>query len=417
VSDQVKSDGLFRSIRTFSFGVWLYLIAWFILQFAFAGVYAVLLHLFLRRMGFPIEYIGLVSSAAALGFALFAIPAGGFGARWGYKKMILIGLIAGTFFTALIPFTIFLPMELSKFIIVPAYGLFAVAMTLIAVNGIPFLAANSTDKSRVAVFSAYASVAPLAGFAGSLLGGFLPSIISGITRISSEKPDTYAFSLWIVPLLLIVFVFLFLFFIKESHSQEAAADKTIHEKAPVYLFIIFFIFTLFRIATFWSIFAFFSIYLDSIFHIPTEAIGIITAIGRLIPAVIALLTPMIAKKLGKFKLVILVSIASTLMALPMGLIASVFTAAFSLIMVSALNAIDASIFATFQQEATPVRWRPLMSGSCFAAEAASFSLVAVFGGLIIKGLGYQPFFLITTAMTFTSTFIFWFFLRKKYSKT
>lgn len=417
MNPETKSNSLISNVRTFSLGIWLYLTAWFVLQFSFAGIYSVLINLFLKRLGYSIDFMGMVNAAAALGFALFAIPAGSFGARWGYKKMILFGLIGGTIFTFLLPFSPYFGFELGKIVIIGSYGLFAVSMTLIAVNGIPFLANSATDESRVHVFSAYAAIAPLAGFVGSIVGGFLPNIISNITKSSLDKADPYAFSMWIVPLFLVAFTFLFLVFIKEKHGAEQASssEESGKEKAPVYLFIIFFIFTVFRIATFWAIFAFFSIYLDTAFKVPVAIIGILTAIGRIIPAGAALLTPAFAKRTGKFNLIILVSITSTIMALPMGLIPSVTAAAISLIMISGLNAIDASIFSTFQQEVTPEKWRPLMAGYCFAAEAVSFTVVAYAGGYIIKSLGYQPFFLMTAAATFTSAFIFWIFLRKKYA--
>jgi MFS family permease len=417
MSVQLKSKSFLGNIRSFSLGIWLYLMAWFVLQFSFAGIYSVLLNLFLRRLGYSEEFMGLVLGSSALGFALFAIPAGGFGARWGYKKMIMTGMISGTICTFLLPFAQYMNPDISKIIIVGSYGLFAVSMTLIAVNGIPFLASSASDESRVHVFSAYGAMAPLAGFFGSIVGGFLPKAISDITSISLEKPEPYAFSMWIVPVFLLAFTCLFLFFIKEKHGPEnAGTPDSQPEKAPIYLFITFFIFTVFRIATFWSIFAFFSIYLDSSFKIPVAVIGILTAIGRIIPAFTALFTPALAKRIGKFNLIVMVSVVSTIMALPMGLIPSVVAAAISLIAISGLNAIDASIFSTFQQEVTPEKWRSLMSGFCFAAEAVSYTLVAYAGGFMIQSLGYQPFFLSTTAATFISAFIFWFAFRKKYGK-
>lgn len=412
-----KSNSMLSYVRSFGLGIWLYLTAWFILQFSFAGIYSVLINLFLKRLGYSIEFMGLVNAASAIGLALFAIPAGGFGARWGYRRMILTGLIGGAIFTFLLPLSPYFGPSLAKIFIVASYGMFAVSMTLIAVNGIPFLASSATDESRVHVFSAYAAIAPLAGFFGSIVGGFLPKVISDLTGISLEKADPYGISMWIVPLFMVIFAVLFPIVIKEKQSTgNAPSADSNKEKAPLYLFITFFIFTIFRIATFWAIFVYFSIYLDTVFKVPVALIGILTAIGRLIPAAIALFTPALAKRTGKFNLIILVSITSTIMVLPLGFINSVAAAAFTLIVISGLNAIDASIFATFQQEVTPEKWRPLMAGFCFSAEAVSFTMVAYAGGYIIKSLGYQPFFLSTAAFTFTSAFIFWFALRKKYAK-
>ena len=56
------------------------------------GVYAVLLNLFLVRMGYGPEQIGLVNSAGTLTFALTSLPAGALGQRFGSRRMMMIGL-------------------------------------------------------------------------------------------------------------------------------------------------------------------------------------------------------------------------------------------------------------------------------------------------------------------------------------
>src|SRR5918998_4404440 len=56
------------------------------------GVYAVLLNLFLARLGYGPEVIGLVNAAGMVVFALASLPAGIIGERWGSKRIMLGGL-------------------------------------------------------------------------------------------------------------------------------------------------------------------------------------------------------------------------------------------------------------------------------------------------------------------------------------
>src|SRR5690242_6982490 len=56
------------------------------------GVYAVLLNLYLVRMGYGPESIGFVNSAGALTFALACLPAGALGGRWGSRRIMVMGL-------------------------------------------------------------------------------------------------------------------------------------------------------------------------------------------------------------------------------------------------------------------------------------------------------------------------------------
>jgi MFS family permease len=419
-TNRLPKHSFLSNIRLFNLNIWVNLMAWFTLQFCFAGIFAVLLNLYLTRLGYGIDFIGIVNTASGLGFALFAIPAGVLGARWGYRRMIILGLIGGAVFPALLLISQFFNQDIRGYSIIASYGLYALSMTLIAVNGVTFLANSATDASRVHVFSVYGAIAPLAGFFGSIIGGFMPKAVAGLTGASLEQAVPYSLSLWIVPILFFVFLGLFVFLTKQGQnmaSQQqtgAGTDKT-KVKAPVTLFMIMFLVTMLRVSSFYAIFVFFSVYLDSL-KTPTTTIGMITAIGRLIPVLAALLTPLFVSRTGKFKLVILVSICSAIFVLPIGLFPDLMAAAISLIVISIANAIAAVAFTPLHQEATPVKWRSLMAGSVFCAEAVSFALMAFLGGFMIKSLGYQLFFLVSAGTTFLSAFFFWWLLKNRVAR-
>src|SRR6476661_9454229 len=57
------------------------------------GIYSVLLNLFLVRLGYGPEQIGLINAAGTLTFALACLPAGVIGARWGSRRIMFLGLV------------------------------------------------------------------------------------------------------------------------------------------------------------------------------------------------------------------------------------------------------------------------------------------------------------------------------------
>src|SRR5262245_46758749 len=82
-----------RGLRQLGPAVGLYFVAIALVGFAVdGGVYAVLLNLYLVRLGYGPELIGFVNSAGALIFALAAVPAGALGERWGSRRIMLSGL-------------------------------------------------------------------------------------------------------------------------------------------------------------------------------------------------------------------------------------------------------------------------------------------------------------------------------------
>src|SRR3954454_12093866 len=56
------------------------------------GIYSVLLNLFLLRLGYGPEQIGLINAAGTLTFGLACLPAGVIGARWGSRQVMLLSL-------------------------------------------------------------------------------------------------------------------------------------------------------------------------------------------------------------------------------------------------------------------------------------------------------------------------------------
>ena len=73
-----------RAFGEFSRNVRLFLFASSLIGFAvFGGVYPVLFNLFLLRLGYGPEFIGLTRAVSLLSYAVLSPPAGALGARWG----------------------------------------------------------------------------------------------------------------------------------------------------------------------------------------------------------------------------------------------------------------------------------------------------------------------------------------------
>ena len=111
------------------------------------GIYPVLFNLYLLRLGYGPEYIGMVNSAGLLGYALFAFPAGMIARRWGVRRSMIIGLSISTFFYTALPLGEGLS-GVARDIYIPASRLGAsLGIALYYVNAIPYLM-NVTHPTR-----------------------------------------------------------------------------------------------------------------------------------------------------------------------------------------------------------------------------------------------------------------------------
>jgi hypothetical protein len=70
-----------QKLRLFNRDVRLYMVTWILAGFCFVGIYMVLFNLYLLRLGYDPEFIGLVNAAGSLAFAILSLPAGALGGR------------------------------------------------------------------------------------------------------------------------------------------------------------------------------------------------------------------------------------------------------------------------------------------------------------------------------------------------
>ena len=73
----------------FNRDVWLVLITWALMGFAYTGVFLVLFNLYLLRLGYGPEFVGIVNGVGLIA-ALVSLPAGALGKRWGSRRLLCL---------------------------------------------------------------------------------------------------------------------------------------------------------------------------------------------------------------------------------------------------------------------------------------------------------------------------------------
>jgi MFS family permease len=185
-----------RTLSMFRPNVWLFLAATAINGFAFFGIYNLLLNLYLLRLGYGPQLIGLVNAVGPLAFGIGSIPAGMISQRWGSRRALIASYSGVLIAFSLLPFAESMPTSWQPVWILVNNGLAWLAATLFAVNTGPYLMASTTPHERNHAFAIHATVSPVAGFAGNLVGGLLPGFFAGMLSLSLDDPSTYRFSLW-----------------------------------------------------------------------------------------------------------------------------------------------------------------------------------------------------------------------------
>lgn len=405
-----------QSLRALGPSVWLYLLSVALVGFALdGGVYAVLLNLFLRRMGYGPELIGVVNSVGTLAFALTSLPAGALGARWGSRPVMLAGIAIMAVSTLLLPLADTLapawqlPWLLGNSVVV------YLGLALFFVNTAPFVMEMTPPERRAEVFSLQTALLSLAAFAGSLIGGALPPAFGAAVGVTLDQPAPFRYALLVAGLALIPAT-LAIHAARPSASgvpyaaQDVATPASPAVVAARSLFGVLALIALVRLLQVAGIGAtttFFNVYLDAELLVPTAQIGVIIATARLLGVPAALATAALTKRYGNRAVVIGASLGSALSILPLALVPHWAAAGLGFIGVVGLSWIRYASSLVFFLELVPPSRRALASGVTEMAGGLCFTLLTFGGGYMIALLGYQSLFLTGAAITALSALVFW----------
>lgn len=376
------------------------------------GIYAVLLNLYLVRLGFGPEQVGLVNATGTLVFALASLPAGVLGEHWGSRRALLLGLGLMAAGGLLLPGAdLLLPMAQLPWLLVQIVVIY-LGTSLFFVNTAPFVLEHVAGERRTQLLSLQTALLSLAAFGGSLLGGAVPPLAAALSGTSLAEPGPYRYGLLVAGLGLLGAIAVLRTNVPsgrvEAPPVATLPPATASRAAPILMLLVLIaLVRMLQVAGIAATTTFFNVYLDTDLHLPTTQIGIIIAVGRLLGVPAALATPALTQRFGKLHVVIGASLASTLALLPLALVAHWTAASLSFVAVVGLSWVRYAASLVYFLELVPPNRRALVSGLTEMAAGICFTALAFGGGYIAAFFGYRTLFLIGALVTALSALIFW----------
>jgi MFS family permease len=401
-----------NALRRFNRDVHLFLIASALTGLTvFGGIYTVLLNLYLLRLGYGPDFVGQVNAAGALSFAVCSLPAGLVGHRWGNRRTLIVGMALAAIGYFLLPLAEFIPAAERKAWLLGTLSFGVLGMSLYLVNSPPFLTARTDPQERSYVFSAMVALWPLAGFAGSLIGGFLPGLFAGLLSLQPDDPAAYRWPLLIAASLLSLAT-LALIATREKGIAGEQPDATVGGRPPVLLIAIMALVVLLQMAAESSTRTFFNVYMDDELNVPTPLIGGMAAAGQILAVAAAIAAPALAARWGRTRTIVIGSIGMVAALIPLALVPHWLAGGLGCTLLIAMGSTRRSVWILFQQELVAPRWRVTINSVLTATFGVSTAIIAMGGGQLITALGYRPLFLTAAGLTGLGTLLFWAFFRK-----
>ncbi len=398
--------GQLSAYRTFNHSLRMLLLATGLLGFTvFGGIYTVLLNLYLLRLGFGPEQIGLVNGAGQLAFAVFGLPASALSRRMSDRDGLLLGVGLAAAGHLLLPAAELLPAgRLAGF--AAAYMLGWTGIAVFLVNSQPFMMAATTPQIRGHFYAAHSALWPLSAVAGSLAGGLLPGFIAAFLGMSADRPEPYRYALWAAALLALP-AMLAIRGTGGHHSAQARPSVRRREAGlPRAVLVFMALVVALRVAGEGTVRVFFNVYLNDL-GTSTAGIGAWVAVGQLVAVGGALLSPALAERWGGKRAMAGGTAGMSVALVVMALLPYPAGAGTGNMMLLALTSLTRPLFSRYQMEVVGKYWRPTMSGASMAATGISWTAAALAGGFIIARFGYSQLFSIGALLTLLGAVVFW----------
>jgi MFS family permease len=383
---------------------------------SFFGIQQLLKVLYILRLGYGLEYVGLFNATGAMAYMLMSIPSGILSDRFGTRVVMLAGGILTVIGMAALPLSEAVPSWAGRAWPIISQLILTGGWSMFNVNMVPALMSWTTPQDRNQAYALTSVLRGLGTFAGTISGGLLPGLFVYLFAQSLDDPEPYRWSLWVgaglgllglAPLVLV--------------SPVKGAVVSGYEQGagpfPVLPLAVVIIYVYFSHGAWATCQAFCNAYLDTNLQLSAASIGLITGVGQFAAILAPLLNPRLAARYSNGWILLITTVGTGLSLLPLALLTHWSAASLGILGVMALAAAWMPAFQVYQMELVNSRWRSLAYGIVSMAMGFTFASISLIGGYIAAEWGYRSLFLLGVAMCVVGSVLMWAMLRRSFEQS
>lgn len=272
------------------------------------SMFGLVYNLYVKALGHEQTMVGNVVGMAALASAIVLIPAGILNDRIGPKRLASAGLML-----TIASLTARALMEVPQGLLITAF-IGGMSLAAVSVTAIPFLAEYSTPEQRVHLFSFNAALTMVASVLGNTAGGLITDFFhygTGWSEVMSLRLTLLTgvgiAALGFIPVLLF----------EEKKRLPASRGFLFsprqlwaNHRSSLQVIGLFAILGLLTSTAGGMVVPYLNVYFEDRFDASKTAIGIVVSLGQAATAIAFLIGPMMARRFGEAKSVVLLQLSS-----------------------------------------------------------------------------------------------------------
>lgn len=383
-----------------------YLSAFLVFQLGLV-VYNLFFNLYLIRLGYAEEFMGVLLGVLPLAAMVASVPGGLILDRIGATRTLVAGGVGLAVSLALSL------LGTGRSYLIGVFFLQGLALGLFGLAQGPFLYDNSSDEDRIYLFTFAALAMQVAAILGNLGGGYLP-VLGRLLLPGADEITLFRVLLGIGTVLAFLSL-AFLGRVKETArpAQPSGAGLSFRLPGKELRTTLQFLITGMLISFGASHFMpFMNVFFARQLLATPQQIGIIFAAAQATVAVATMITPALAKRMGPIKAITLVQALATPLLFTMSWAPGLFLTSVAFALRNALMQMANPIKGPLALGAVTKENRGkangiLVLGNSLASGVGSFS-----AGMVISAVGYGRSFRVAALTYAMSTALFWLFFRK-----
>jgi len=378
----------------------------------FYGINILLRVLFVLRLGYGPQYVGLFNGVGALTYMSMGVPSGALGSRFGAKRVMLVGGAITATGMAILPLAEFLPPGIRGIWLIATQVILIGGWGMFNVNLVPALGAATTAENTNSGYALSGALRSLGTFAGTVSGGLLPGLSAGVLGQSLDMPGPYRVGMW-VGALVSLGALIPLVMVRQGKQVTTREQARTSGRFPLLSLAPLLAYVYLHQVAWATCQSFCNAYMDTDLNLPVSSIGLISGVGQFLAILDSLFIPRLAARRGNGWTAMMATLGIGLSLLPLGLVSHWAAAGVGQIGIIILWAVWLPALQVFQMELVDKRWHSLAYGTASMAMGLGFGTTSLAGGYVIAAWGYRTLFLLGAGVAVVGAAVLWGTLRRR----